>query len=143
MNNLKKFDKENNHILNERKMKKVKLCQLNHRSMTESIFHSKKHSIKIADSYEKVDQEKQFYSTFGTSMSGNWVRPESKKEVRHTIKRPETSKGIRDEILLKKNICKKINHKSSKSLHNNAKDNKNIFSEDNEFINIEIVLNKR
>lgn len=75
MNDLQK----ENHILKDRKLKKIKLSQINSGSMTESIFQSKKHSAKIEDGYQHKNQQKQFYSTFGTNMCGNWVRPESKK----------------------------------------------------------------
>lgn len=65
-------------------------------SMTQSLFSSKKTSFNTIEVLnDKVTHLQDFHQTFGASMSGNWIRPDSKRNSRKQHQRPETSKGTR------------------------------------------------
>lgn len=65
-------------------------------SMTQSLFSSKKTSFNTIEVLgDKINHLQDFHQTFGASISGNWIRPDSKRNSRKQHQRPETSKGPR------------------------------------------------
>ena len=88
------INKENAPVYCKQTFKKSIKANLNNGSVTQTLFPSKKNSLRnIHD--EKNNSANEFYQTLGTTTSGDWARPESKRASRKQSNRPETSKGTR------------------------------------------------
>lgn len=125
-------------------LKKSLKGQILNGSITQTLLPSKKNSLRMIHD-EKNNTVNDFYKTLGTTSSGEWARPESKRASRKQSNRPETSKGNRM-LGSEKYFAHQDKLKSllpSKSMHNCHKEKMITPVIDNGILDVEIIVNKR